>query len=155
MQLNAILNQTTFFYVHFVLSVFAMGSGMFSNGYMVAQSVIIALYLWSMIAKENPEPLFLLTYITGMTIVLDAVVIGICWNSTAIGNSSALGFSAAMAIILLILKPVKTILLFNMARQQSGQGTGLPPFGNWENKPTAAQQQAAPVPQYGSYQEQP
>jgi hypothetical protein len=35
----------------------AMSSNMFSNGYLVSQTVIIALYIWSFVANEDIQPL--------------------------------------------------------------------------------------------------
>jgi hypothetical protein len=36
-----------------------MSANYLSNGYMVSQLAIISLGLWSLVAKENPEPYYL------------------------------------------------------------------------------------------------
>ena len=162
MQVGSMLNPKVFFFIHFTLAACAMSSNMFSLGYFLVQGTITAVYIWSMVSSEDSEPLFLLTHLTGLSILLDAILIGVGWTNVE-------GFSAAVAIILLLAKPFMTFFLFNMARQSSGQGTiaGMPSFGQWQpaqaNPTGFTQQQQQGIPQtsgdfkqnYGSYQEQP
>ncbi len=60
-----------------------------------------------------------------------------------------------MAIILLIFKPVMTVLLVNIIKGKRGEPmVGVPTFGDW-NAGGGAQANTNPdAGQYGSYQEQ-
>merc|ERR1711884_612898 len=87
----------------------------------------------------------------GSSILLDSVIIGISWDGNLIHLYSLYRFSAAMAIIILILKPLILYVTLKMAREREldrgGQNPSVvdsfPSFGNWKSAPnttTAAYQ---------------
>ena len=73
-----------------------------------------------MIDRDSSEPMFLYLGGTLLSIILDIIFIAAAFNSKLQTVSSLCKFSAAIAIIFLISKPLQAILLYHMFKERGG-----------------------------------
>ncbi|CAF0816381.1 unnamed protein product [Adineta ricciae] len=96
---------------------------------------IIVLGLWAIVHKESVIQVELLMLITALSIVLDAIAIGMHFQIgksvyRAMGHSSYFTLSVFFAIYLLLLKPVMLLFLNKVRQHRLGENSS-PTFGGW------------------------
>ncbi|XP_072396067.1 type-1 angiotensin II receptor-associated protein-like [Diabrotica undecimpunctata] len=119
------------FLIHFIfISLSTMGYWS-SNAYLFYNSLLILLFLWSLYHDQSHEPIQLAIVVNGSSIFLDILILVMGFPSS--DDSARNKFSAAMAILHLIIRPFSTILLIKNLEERSGATgvlTGIFPGGN-------------------------
>lgn len=110
------------FFIHFVLSVWALQAGWLSNSYLYYNMVFLLVILWSLHSQEADEPVFMALTINLVSILLDCICIGVGYSQLGkFPQSDNNRFSLAMAIINLLLRPITSIMLFKIFSERSGR----------------------------------
>ncbi|CAG9863555.1 unnamed protein product [Phyllotreta striolata] len=114
------------FLIHFIfMSVASMG-GWSANAYLFYNSILIVLLLWSIYHDQSHEPIQLAIVVNGSSILLDILLLVMAFPGS--NDRAREKFSAAMAILHLIIRPFSTILLIKSLEERSGASgvlTGL------------------------------
>merc|ERR1739838_139022 len=137
-------------------------------GYQWAQFSIIGLGVWSIIERDSVEAIMMYTLATIISTMLDIIYVSTSFNG-ANKDSSLFKLSAAAVIIHILVKPVQTLILYQIYKDRGGEygfniGHVLPGSGAYENigddeadsftsntyKPMTPLQSKA-VPQYQSW----
>ncbi|CAG2122759.1 unnamed protein product [Medioppia subpectinata] len=85
--------------------------------------------LWSMHSRDSHDPLLLAILINLLSIVLDAITIGIYYEESH--NRPWFGFSIFMAITNLLLRPITSLVLLRVYNERNGRYStfGIPGLG--------------------------
>ncbi|XP_030754229.1 uncharacterized protein LOC115881017 [Sitophilus oryzae] len=115
-------NIKVIFLVHFLfISISCMGSWS-GNGFLFYNSLLIFLLLWSIFHSESQEPLQLAIVIDGFSVMLDIIllIMNFPTRDDILHYSAGNTFSAAIAIIHLLIRPVLTYLLVRNLEDRGG-----------------------------------
>ncbi|KAL1488916.1 hypothetical protein ABEB36_014703 [Hypothenemus hampei] len=106
------------FLVHFIfISLSCMGFWS-SNAYLFYNGILMFLLLWSIFNAQSQEPLQMAIVVNGTSIILDILLLILNFPS----NNSVAGpkFSAAMAILHLLTRPMSTFVLIRNLEERGG-----------------------------------
>ncbi|XP_077998653.1 type-1 angiotensin II receptor-associated protein-like [Glandiceps talaboti] len=116
--------------VHFVLTVWAVQASWITPSYAYMNFFVLAVGLWAVAAKESVDSILMFLVFMFVSIILDMIMIGIYYSKgfhAYANNLSEFRFSAGMAILNLLLKPLTCVLLYHQYRERGGDyGMGLP-----------------------------
>lgn len=121
--------------VHFILSVW--GSMFFLTGtsYMYMNAFVLAFGIWAIISPESVDAVLMFFIMDVISIVLDAVFIGVFASMSPNAEHSLAGntyrFCLGMSILNLILKPFTSFILYRNYQERRGE-TAFPTFGFME-----------------------
>lgn len=121
------------FLVHFVLT--AWGAGRWCpESYLFYNLIFFLILLWTVHNKESDEPTQMAVAVNAVSIVLDVLVIAMYFPD---GGSGSDRFSAAMAILNLILRPFTTLVLYRIyVERANATGATVPTiFGAQQRSP--------------------
>jgi len=121
------------FLVHFVLTAWAAGHWC-PVSYLFYNLIFFVILLWAVHNKESDEPTQMAVAVCAVSIVLDVMVIAMYFPDTVSGSER---FSAAMAIMNLILRPFTTLVLYRIyVERANAAGTTVPTiFGAQHRSP--------------------
>ncbi|XP_022090118.1 type-1 angiotensin II receptor-associated protein-like [Acanthaster planci] len=119
---------------HFLLTVWAQLGVFLPSGYEYMNIILILTGLWAVAMPESKDSMHMFFIFHLMSILTDIIFLGVFFGpsqdslcsgitTTACSNFR---FSAGMAIINLIIKPLSAIFLFMELRRRSGAYTGFP-----------------------------
>ncbi|CAG9773686.1 unnamed protein product [Ceutorhynchus assimilis] len=118
------LNVKIIFLIHFVfISLSCMGFWA-TNAYLFYNSILIFLLLWSIFHGQLQEPLQLAIVVNGSSIILDILLL--IMNFPYSLNGAAAKFSAAMAVLHLIIRPFTTFVLIKNLEERGGNTANIP-----------------------------
>ncbi|XP_057660442.1 type-1 angiotensin II receptor-associated protein-like [Diorhabda carinulata] len=105
------------FLLHFLFIALSSMGYWSSSAYLFYNSILIVLLIWSLYHDENHEPIQLAIAVNGSSILLDILllVMGFPTNGDARNK-----FSAAMAILHLLIRPFSTFFLIKLLEERSG-----------------------------------
>ncbi|KAG5877038.1 hypothetical protein JTB14_006519 [Gonioctena quinquepunctata] len=116
------LNLKIIFLVHFVfISLSSLGRWS-STGYLYYNCILTLLLIWGIYHDQSHEPIQLAIVVNGCSIILDILLLVMAFPSNS--GESREKFSAAMAILHLIVRPFSTIVLIRNLEERSGS-TGV------------------------------
>ncbi|XP_038076808.1 type-1 angiotensin II receptor-associated protein-like [Patiria miniata] len=120
---------------HFLLTVWAQLLNFLPPGYLYMNVIIILTGLWAIAMPESKDSMHMFFIFHIMSILTDIIFLGVffgpaqlahCYPSGITGTCSDFRFSAGMAIINLIIKPLSAIFLFMELRRRGGVYTNFP-----------------------------
>lgn len=109
------------FVTHFMLISLACMGRWAPGSYLFYNFVLIITILWSIHKHEADEPVQMCIFINGMSVVLDILVLAMCFPDSHEGRER---FSAALAIIQVILRPFSTLFLAKLLQERSEMSGG-------------------------------
>jgi hypothetical protein len=121
------------FLIHFVLT--AWGAGHWCPvSYLFYNLIFFLILLWTVHNKESDDPTQMAVAVNAVSIVLDVLVIAMYFPDTGNGSER---FSAAMAILNLILRPFTTLVLYRIyVERANATGATVPTiFGTQQRSP--------------------
>ncbi|KAF5293747.1 hypothetical protein FQA39_LY03232 [Lamprigera yunnana] len=109
------------FIIHFILTSMA-GIGYWTPpSYVFYNFVLIIVLLWSIHRSDTAEPLQFSIFINGTSIILDVLTLTMRFPDS---HSASERFSAALAIILLLVRPATTFYLIRLFQERHSSDTG-------------------------------
>ncbi|XP_066140084.1 type-1 angiotensin II receptor-associated protein isoform X1 [Euwallacea fornicatus] len=112
------------FLAHFIfISLSCMGFWA-SNAYLFYNCILIFLLLWSIFHGQVQEPLQLAIVVNGVSILLDILLL--IMNFPSYNSGAAAKFSAAMAILHLLVRPFSTFVLIKNLEERGGAPANIP-----------------------------
>lgn len=109
--------------VHLILTAWAAGHWC-PISYLFYNLIFFVILLWAVHNKEGDEPTQMAVAVSAVSIVLDVLVIAMYFPDTRSGSER---FSAAMAILNLILRPFTTMVLYRMyVERANAAGAAIP-----------------------------
>jgi len=105
------------FSIHFLLITWGLQGYWSPDSYLFYNTIFIVCLLWSMYAKDDPEPLQMAVGINLLAIFLDIVVLAGYFPSS---NASGERFSGGMAILNLVVRPLSSYFLAKCCSQRNG-----------------------------------
>ncbi|RUS82993.1 hypothetical protein EGW08_009230 [Elysia chlorotica] len=128
--------------VHFVLSSWAMLSGLFPvTTYLYVHLLVLAIGLWAMIDSISSDAVFMFIATLAVSIVNDIILLGIYEprghdnyerGNVSSGRRNEYRFALGMCITNLLLKPISMFLLFRIYQSRSDGSdfnSGIPGLG--------------------------
>ncbi|CAH1116043.1 unnamed protein product [Phaedon cochleariae] len=125
-------NLKVIFLTHFIFTSLSTMGHWNSLAYLFYNSLLIFLLVWSIYHDQSHEPIQLAIVVNGCSIILDILLL-ILDFPTGQNESGNNKFSAAMAVLHLIIRPFSTILLIRNLEERSGSPgvlTGILSRGN-------------------------
>ncbi|XP_019880816.1 uncharacterized protein LOC109608727 isoform X2 [Aethina tumida] len=120
-------NLKVIFLIHFTFISLSLMGHWTPSAYLFYNSILILLFLWSIYQDQNEEPLQLAIVVNGCSVILDILLLIMCYPY----RGAAEMFSAALCILHLIIRPFSVILLARDLETRSGVSAGL--IGNRES----------------------
>lgn len=111
------------FLVHFILTSWAAGHWC-PVSYLFYNLIFFLILLWAVHNKEGDEPTQMAVAVSATSIVLDVMVIAMYFPHTDSGSER---FSAAMAILNLILRPLTTLVLYRIYVERANAAGAIVP----------------------------
>merc|ERR1712210_84474 len=105
------------------MSLLSLSTNWLPLGYLLTQFSLIILGVWCVVQREDSQQVFLYAACTGISTITESILVGANYPENL---SSLQKFSAAMAIIFIISKPVQALFLHQIYKERGGQST----FGN-------------------------
>nr|XP_023023216.1 type-1 angiotensin II receptor-associated protein [Leptinotarsa decemlineata] len=116
-------NLKIIFLIHFIfISLSSLGTWS-STGYLFYNSILTILLIWAIYHEQSHEPVQLAIVVNACSIVLDILLLVMAFPSNP-NYSAREKFSAAMAILHLIIRPFSSIVLIRNLEERSGS-TGV------------------------------
>ncbi|XP_054153019.1 type-1 angiotensin II receptor-associated protein-like [Oppia nitens] len=114
---------------HFMLISWCLVGSWLPNSFLFYNTFFMICLLWSMHARDNHEPLLLAILINILSIVIDAISIGIYYEPN---HAPWFGFSLFMAITNLLLRPITSLVMLRVFNERSGRYStfGFPGLGS-------------------------
>ncbi|KAF5283496.1 hypothetical protein FQR65_LT13884 [Abscondita terminalis] len=112
------------FVIHFMLISLSCIGRWSPFSYLFYNFILAIVLLWSMHKHDSDEPLQLSIFVNGMSVILDIIIISMRFPDSHEGSER---FSAALAIIHLIVRPFTTIFLVKLLQDRTlitGEGIG-------------------------------
>ncbi|XP_073459270.1 type-1 angiotensin II receptor-associated protein [Aquarana catesbeiana] len=113
-------------YVHWLLTMFACTFMWLPNAYYLSNLTILAVGIWAIIQRDSADAIcmFLVGLIT--TVVLDILLLALYYAGTEQGTEKLVTrdlfrFSAGMAILNLLLKPLSCFFTYHMYVERGGE----------------------------------
>jgi len=121
------------FLVHLILTAWAAGHWC-PVSYLFYNLIFFLILLWAVHNKESDEPAQMAVAVSTVSIVLDVLVIAMYFPDNGSGSDR---FSAAMAILNLILRPFTTLVLYRIyVERANATGATVPTiFGTQPRSP--------------------
>lgn len=118
------------FFVHLLLSTWAMQGSWLPQSYLYYNVVFLITLLWALHHKDSDEPVFMALIINIISIILDVVVIAVFCRYDP---SSYEQFTIAFSILNLIFRLVSSLILFRTMNERSGtySSFGVPNFSSY------------------------
>jgi len=116
------------FFVHLTCTVWATQSGGLPLAYTLYNTFLLISLLWSLAHKDLEDPLLISGGINALSILFDAIIIGIYYQLIYSG------WSMLMAVLQLILRPITTILLIRYYNERSDSQINIPGLTNSETQ---------------------
>ncbi|XP_017782674.1 PREDICTED: type-1 angiotensin II receptor-associated protein isoform X2 [Nicrophorus vespilloides] len=105
------------FCIHFIFTIFSTIGSWAPTAYLFYNFLLLILILWSLQNKESEDPVQLAFSINVISIILDVFVLALWFPDS---HNGAARFSAAMGILLLIVRPFTTVYIMHMLRERLG-----------------------------------
>lgn len=113
------------FIVHFILICLGLGKWC-PLSYFFYNALFFMLLFWTMHSKEAEEPIQMAVAVNAASIILDILVIALYFPEYYRASDR---FSAGMAILNLIIRPVTTLILYRLyAERVNASGGAVPPM---------------------------
>ncbi|XP_018325833.1 uncharacterized protein LOC108737474 [Agrilus planipennis] len=116
------LNLKVIFLVHVIFVSLACMGGWSTNAYLFYNSILIISLLWGIYHPESDEPIQLGIVMNAISIILDILLLCFSFPSNHWARES---FSAAVAILHLLARPISIIFLGKIHQERSGTGIDL------------------------------
>ncbi|KAF2882726.1 hypothetical protein ILUMI_23459 [Ignelater luminosus] len=110
------------FIAHFMLISFGSMGYWSSGSYLFYNFILILTLLWSIHRHDADEPLQMAIFINGISIILDIILLAMRFPDD---HSASERFSAAMAILHLIVRPFSALYLAKLLQERSGASGGV------------------------------
>lgn len=109
----------TIILVHWFLFTWA-ASGWPYFGYVLCNFSVLAVAVWAIGDRHSVDALFMYLVMTMLSVIVDIVCLSVGFPNY-IGHTGFQVFGAVMAILNLILKPISTVLIYQMYRDRGGE----------------------------------
>ncbi|XP_067288060.1 type-1 angiotensin II receptor-associated protein isoform X2 [Pseudorasbora parva] len=106
--------------VHWILTVWACLLPWLPISYALGNVSVLALGVWAIAQRDSIDAVLLFLIGLAVTIMTDIVHFGLYYE-TAANASDLFRFSAGMAILSLVLKPVSCFFVYQMYRERGGE----------------------------------
>ncbi|XP_065061133.1 type-1 angiotensin II receptor-associated protein-like [Rhopilema esculentum] len=137
---------------HFILVTWAALYLWMGECYIYSNYLVLIVGLWALKDKSSNEPMQFLLGIHLFTILNDIILLGMYFPIfNKAGNSARFQFTAAMAIINLLLKPVSGIFIFKEYQIRGAGETSYEDLGGPAGPPSGKQEVAPPYAPSGGY----
>jgi len=136
-----------FLIAHFVLVTWAALYPWLGECYIYSNYLVLIIGLWAIKDKDSVEPLQFLLGIHVFTILNDIILLGMYFHQNTLLKGAYLTrfqFTAAMAIINLLLKPVSALFIFKEYQSRGGEGSTYEDLGSGNQGQLPSKQQSAP-----------
>ncbi|CAM4732730.1 unnamed protein product [Leuciscus chuanchicus] len=106
--------------VHWILTVWACLNPWLPTSYVLGNVSVLAVGVWAIAQRDSIDAVLLFLIGLAVTILTDIVHFGLYYGMTA-NISDLFRFSAGMAILSLVLKPVSCFFVYQMYRERGGE----------------------------------
>ncbi|EEC07596.1 conserved hypothetical protein [Ixodes scapularis] len=112
------------FLLHLLLSLWPLQERWAPQAYLYYNLVYLLTLAWAIHNKDSEEPVFMALAINLGSIIMDIITLAMSFPST-------FTFCAGMAIVLLLFRPISSILLLRIFNERGGRyaDLGIPNFG--------------------------
>lgn len=106
--------------VHWILTVWACLFPWLPTSYVLGNVSVLAVGVWAIAQRDSIDAVLLFLIGLAVTILTDIVHFGLYYVTTA-NSPDLFRFSAGMAILSLVLKPVSCFFVYQMYRERGGE----------------------------------
>ncbi|XP_051767521.1 type-1 angiotensin II receptor-associated protein isoform X2 [Ctenopharyngodon idella] len=106
--------------VHWILTVWACLYPWLPTSYVLGNGSVLAVGVWAIAQRDSIDAVLLFLIGLAATILTDIVHFGLCYVTPA-NLPDLFRFSAGMAILSLVLKPVSCFFVYQMYRERGGE----------------------------------
>lgn len=106
------------FFIHFVLTAWAMQIAWLPPSYFYYNLLLLLLIVWGIHSRDSEEPVFMALVVNVASIIMDTISICIFYNN---GYFHTLRFAIVMSIFNVVVRPVSSIILLRLFNERSGR----------------------------------
>ncbi|XP_033107592.1 type-1 angiotensin II receptor-associated protein-like [Anneissia japonica] len=122
--------------VHFILTIWASQCVWLSPAYQYMNLFLLIVALWAIGTPSSIDSIQMLLVLHVISIVMEVILISVYFPKYTDAGSTEFKFSAAMAIINLILRPITAVIIATHYRARGGEtniGFSNPTYKGYEN----------------------